>query len=131
MAISRREVLQGLLCVIVVFFIISLAYQFGMLPQAHLSLPAASAALIGDRPAAQLIASASATLNALTEAARTPSRPAELARSRVENISVIMPCFGHAAFLEEALASVVHQQYPPAEIIVVDDSSTDHCGELV
>ena len=39
-----------------------------------------------------------------------------------------MPCFGHVKFQEEAIASVVHQQYPPAEIIVVDDGSEDKCG---
>jgi len=43
---------------------------------------------------------------------------------------VVMPCFGHAAFLEEALASVIHQIYPPVEIIVVDDGSEDKCGAL-
>ena len=131
MAGSRREVLQSALCVIFVMFTFSLAYEMGMLPQAHMGLPSASAALLADRPAAQLVAAATETLHALTEATRTPSRPAELAKARVENVSVIMPCFGHSAYLEEALASVVHQQYPPAEIIVVDDSDPNRCGELV
>ena len=35
----------------------------------------------------------------------------------------------HNAFLEETLASVVHQQYPPAEIIIVDDGSEDRCSK--
>ena len=44
---------------------------------------------------------------------------------RPRNISVVMPCYGHNAYIEEALASVVHQQYPPAEIKIVDDGSEE------
>jgi len=46
------------------------------------------------------------------------------------NISVIMPCYGHVHFLEEALNSVIKQQYPPAEILVVDDGSPEECGKF-
>ena len=46
------------------------------------------------------------------------------------NISVIMPCYGHVQFLEEALNSVIKQQYPPAEILVVDDGSPEECGKF-
>ena len=40
-------------------------------------------------------------------------------------ISVLMPCFNHGAFIGEAIASVLDQTFGAAEIIVVDDGSTE------
>lgn len=40
-----------------------------------------------------------------------------------------MPVYNGAAFLPEALESVVAQNYHPHEVIVVDDGSTDGSGE--
>jgi glycosyltransferase involved in cell wall biosynthesis len=40
-------------------------------------------------------------------------------------ISVIMPCYHAAAFVEEAVYCVMNQTYPDVELIVVDDGSTD------
>ncbi len=40
-------------------------------------------------------------------------------------ISVIMPCYNAAAFVEEAVTCVMNQTYPDVELIVVDDGSTD------
>lgn len=41
------------------------------------------------------------------------------------SISVIMPVHNGASFLNEALESIVSQEYSPLEVIVVDDGSTD------
>ncbi len=40
-------------------------------------------------------------------------------------ISVIMPCYNAAPFLDEAVNSVMHQSYPNVELIVIDDGSND------
>lgn len=46
-------------------------------------------------------------------------------------VSVIVPCWNAADFIAETLASVLAQTQPPAEIIVVDDGSTDASAEVV
>jgi glycosyltransferase involved in cell wall biosynthesis len=40
-------------------------------------------------------------------------------------VSVIMPCFNHGEFLQEAVASVTNIKRNDVELIVVDDGSTD------
>ncbi|MBR9765650.1 MAG: glycosyltransferase family 2 protein [Rhodobacteraceae bacterium] len=48
----------------------------------------------------------------------------------MRSYSVIIPAYNAAATLEEALASVLSQVAPPAEVIVVDDGSQDGTAEL-
>lgn len=46
-------------------------------------------------------------------------------------ISVIIPAFNRAPYIEEALASVFEQKYPNIEVLVVDDGSTDGTYEVL
>ncbi len=48
-----------------------------------------------------------------------------------ERVSVIIPCYDAAAYIGEAIDSVLEQQPPVHEIIVVDDGSTDASGSVV
>jgi glycosyltransferase involved in cell wall biosynthesis len=53
----------------------------------------------------------------------TPAGPAPL-------ISVIVPCYGQAPYLEEAIESVLAQTYAQVEVVVVDDGSPDNAAQL-
>lgn len=44
--------------------------------------------------------------------------------------SVVIPCYNAAPFLDEALSSVFAQTMSPAEVIVVDDGSTDATARI-
>lgn len=45
-------------------------------------------------------------------------------------VTVLMPTFNRAHYLAEALDSVLGQEPPPAEVIVIDDGSDDATGEV-
>ncbi len=46
-------------------------------------------------------------------------------------VSVILPTYNRAIYLDRAISSVLNQSYPDFELIVVDDASTDNTEEVV
>lgn len=46
-------------------------------------------------------------------------------------VSVIMPAYNSANYIEEAIESVVNQSYKNWELIIVDDNSNDNTEEIV
>jgi glycosyltransferase involved in cell wall biosynthesis len=46
-------------------------------------------------------------------------------------VSILITCFNYGAFVGEAIESALDQTYPPTEIIVSDDASTDNSCEVV
>jgi glycosyltransferase involved in cell wall biosynthesis len=46
-------------------------------------------------------------------------------------VSVIMPCYNHAQFLEESISSILSQTHQDLELIIVDDASSDSSRDIV
>lgn len=57
--------------------------------------------------------------------------PVSLPLEAPRSIAVVVPCYGHAAYIPEMLESIVAQTRPPDEVIFVDDCSTDATGEVL
>jgi len=47
-----------------------------------------------------------------------------------ELVSIIIPCYNHALFIEETLKSALNSSYPHIEIIIINDGSTDESESI-
>ena len=45
-------------------------------------------------------------------------------------VSIVVPCFDQAGFLGEAIESVLEQDHPRTEVVVIDDGSRDNTEEV-
>lgn len=52
-------------------------------------------------------------------------------KSKPPKVSVIIPSYNHAHFVQEAIQSVLNQNYMDYEIIVIDDGSKDNTRDVV
>src|ERR1700761_7268078 len=46
-------------------------------------------------------------------------------------VSILVPAYNHALFIEECLNGVLADPYPNKELIIVDDGSDDGTGERI
>lgn len=60
-----------------------------------------------------------------------PRRVLPISGGDVSRVSIILPTFNRAHLIGESIASALGQSHPPAELIVVDDGSTDRTAEVV
>nr|HAT8714113.1 glycosyltransferase [Legionella jordanis] len=54
-----------------------------------------------------------------------------MSSSSLPLVSIVIPCYNGMPYLEEAIESVLAQDYPNIELIVLDDGSTDDSMELL
>lgn len=50
---------------------------------------------------------------------------------QLPSLSIIVPSYNQATYLEETLLSIIEQQYPGLELIVIDGGSTDGSVEII
>jgi glycosyltransferase involved in cell wall biosynthesis len=64
---------------------------------------------------------------------RLPSayRVTKLVKGYEPTVSAVVPAFNHAPFLRQRIESIVAQDRPPTEIVILDDASTDGSRELI
>ena len=46
-------------------------------------------------------------------------------------VSVLIPTYNYARYLDEAVSSVLHQTFQDFELIIVDDQSTDNTDDII
>ncbi len=55
----------------------------------------------------------------------------DAARAGTPKVSVVVPSFNHAAFIQSTLRSIFNQTQAPAQLLVIDDGSSDGSPEII
>jgi alpha-1,3-rhamnosyltransferase len=55
----------------------------------------------------------------------------QMFRGQPPAVSVVVPSYNHARFVEATLRSIMKQSLPPAELIVIDDGSSDDSPRVI
>jgi alpha-1,3-rhamnosyltransferase len=53
------------------------------------------------------------------------------AHGKSSRVSVVVPSYNHASFVEQTLRSIIRQTFAPAELLVIDDGSTDGSPKII
>ena len=56
---------------------------------------------------------------------------AQTLQGEPRSVSVVVPSYNHARFVEATLRSILQQALPPAELLVIDDGSSDESPHLI
>ncbi|MEL7363734.1 MAG: glycosyltransferase family 2 protein, partial [Bacteroidota bacterium] len=64
------------------------------------------------------------------EEAEARANPEALARAFLPPVSIIVPAYNEDVLIERTILSLIDQDYPRFEVIVVDDGSRDHTGTV-
>jgi len=57
--------------------------------------------------------------------------PEQILQRRPSGVSVVVPSYNHARFVEATLRSIMKQTLQPAELLVIDDGSTDQSTAII
>jgi len=55
----------------------------------------------------------------------------EAALTSPQSVSVVVPSYNHAKFVEKCLRSIIKQTLPPFELLVIDDGSSDDSPQII
>src|SRR6266404_5774906 len=55
----------------------------------------------------------------------------QIFRGQPATVSVVLPSYNHARFIEATLRSIMKQTFPPSELIVIDDGSADDSVSVI
>src|SRR5918992_1125117 len=55
----------------------------------------------------------------------------DAARAGTPKVSVVVPSFNHAPFIQTTLRSIFNQTLAPAQLLVIDDGSSDGSADII
>ena len=55
----------------------------------------------------------------------------KIQRSNFPKISIVMPTFNHAKYIERSILSILNQNYPNLDLIIIDGGSNDDTNKII